>query len=98
MDSTEAFIFEWEDGFEPTNTGFADRPLEPLGHSHILVGAVGLEPTMSEDGRVTVSCTSRYATPQFICAQAEGLDVCQVSIEAEAERFDLSESFWGSAP
>lgn len=26
---------ECEVGFEPTNTGFADQPLKPLGHSHI---------------------------------------------------------------
>ena len=25
-------LFESEDGFEPTNTGFADLPLKPLGH------------------------------------------------------------------
>ena len=45
---------------------------------HIFVGVVGLEPTMSEDGRFTVSCNSRYATPQYF---------------AEAERFELSEPF-----
>ena len=30
-------LFEREAGFEPANTGFADQPLEPLGHSLILL-------------------------------------------------------------
>lgn len=30
-------LFEREAGFEPANTGFADQPLEPLGHSLVLL-------------------------------------------------------------
>ena len=30
-------LFEREAGFEPANTGFADHPLEPLGHSLVLL-------------------------------------------------------------
>lgn len=101
----EPFDVECEVGFEPTNTGFADLPLKPLGHSHILscgrwnrttdyklmrlvsyhcciphvmVGAVGLEPTKSLDGRffrhsaqgTPVSCDCRYATPRYVIGRS----------------------------
>ena len=39
----------------------------------MLVGVVGLEPTMSEDVRFTVSCNSRYATPQYLRKQKDWL-------------------------
>ena len=37
----------------------------------MLVGVIGLESTMSEDGRFTVSCNSRYVPPQYLRKQKD---------------------------
>lgn len=65
-------------GVEPATLTFVAWRSNPLSYGSISVGAVGLEPTMSEDGRFTVSCNSRYATPQCWRKQKESFWHCKV--------------------
>ena len=87
---------------EPATLSFVVRRSNPLSYGSISVGVVGLEPTMFEDGRFTVSCNSRYATPQCWRKQKDsysgnrlafGIIQARLASALSCGDFELSEPF-----
>ena len=71
LGKSESLMIEWGIGFEPMNDGFADRPLKPLGHPHIVGSLTGFEPVTT---RATIWCSTYWATNSIYLAEAEGLE------------------------
>lgn len=82
------YLFERRIGFEPTNTGFADRPLKPLGHL--------LMEKICRRGRSRTYCVLRRQIYSLLHHRSASLRYCQSGrfLALQALRDDEPAASW----